>query len=104
MMREYKARVKKSNFRDDLVKFLGFDCDVSGENGEEYLWEESKKKGYDNNAEYTVDKMIGVYGESNYAIKESLKQVLQHCYYTDRFITVDEKKYFYNVCLEFNHQ
>jgi len=104
MMYEVKTRVKKSNFRNDLVKILGFDCDVSGENGIEYLWEESRKKGYDNNAEYIVDKMINVYGESDYAIKESLLEVLKHSYYTDRFLTVSEKKYFYNVYLEFNHQ
>ena len=34
------------------------DCDFSGENGPDYLWENVSKEGYDSNAEYLADTVL----------------------------------------------
>lgn len=38
---------------DELAR--NWDNDFSGENGEDYLWEDSKEEGYENNADYVFN-------------------------------------------------
>jgi hypothetical protein len=65
MSREYNlfanlVEVKKGD-REDLLSALAslsdFDCDFNGENGIEYAWEETVKKGFESNLEYLLDKV-----------------------------------------------
>ena len=48
----------KESIINALNEIASIDCDFNGENGEEYLWEEAKAKGYKSNMDYvshTVD-------------------------------------------------
>lgn len=42
----------EEEFIDELVKGLSFDCDITGQNGDEYLRDDTVKAGYDNDIKY----------------------------------------------------
>ena len=44
--------------RKALVSLCNIDDDMNGNNGDEYLWEVAKEKGYENNAEYLADLVL----------------------------------------------
>lgn len=41
-----------------LLELFDFDEDMNGNNGEEYLWDEARKSGYESNNEYLADKAV----------------------------------------------
>lgn len=41
---------------EELLEFCKFDGDLNGDNGEEYTMEEALAEGFENSAEYIVDK------------------------------------------------
>ena len=44
------------DIRNGLIALCEYDCDMNGENGEDYLWEEAA--GYESNAEYLAAQAI----------------------------------------------
>ena len=103
-MESIKERVKKKDFKAELINLLDFDCDISGENGDEYLWQEAKDRGFSTNAEYIVDDAINTYGETDDAIEHALRKVFDDSFYTVWDIHLEERIHFYIVMIGYSHQ
>lgn len=43
------------DMRNALISLCTDDCDMNGENGDEYLWDTAKERGYESNAEFLAD-------------------------------------------------
>lgn len=66
-------KMDKYNFERKLFKLLeGIDQDFVGENGEEYLLDEAKEKGFNSNLEYSISKAKEKYCD----IKEVISSVI----------------------------
>lgn len=47
----------KEGIIDALIKLSDFDADFIGDNVDEYLWDEAKEQGFENNRDYTLNKI-----------------------------------------------
>ena len=55
---EFDGSVKRTNLESIFSQLATHDEDFNGNNGEEYLWEVAKEKGFENNADYLTDKVL----------------------------------------------
>ena len=57
-----KLVLKDIKTTEDIINFLvelgSIDADFSGANGEEYLWDDARAKGYENNATYLANEVV----------------------------------------------
>lgn len=68
---------KAEDIIDALVQLGSIDADFDGTNGDEYLWDEAKKKGFTTNAAYLADYVV--FNSNANSRKYGIKA------YTDRF-------------------
>ena len=61
----------KESMKTALLELAEFDSDFNGDNGDEYLWDEAKEAGYENNAKYVTDEVLKTYDGTN--VKETVK-------------------------------
>lgn len=60
--------------KEDVVNYLKniadeYDDDFNGDNGEDYLWDEAKWKGYSNNADYCINEVMEQFEKDNDLVK-----------------------------------
>lgn len=66
--------MNESNLKEKLFEiFSTVDCDFTGENGEEYLWDEAKEQGFKSNLDYSLEKSKIKYGED---VENIIKDVI----------------------------
>ena len=79
----------KEDIKAALIALAGDDGDLLGYNGEEYLRDDAKKAGYNNNADFYADKAIKslpdyVYGSHN-KLSEAIKQFVYDWMESDQY-------------------
>lgn len=67
----------EEQFKLGFRRVLEFDCDVSGENGTEYIWKEAELTGFDSTASYLIEQYTVKYGSTLQAIVEAITEVFQ---------------------------
>ena len=93
--------INKEEIREKLIALCEDDCDMNGENGTGYLWEEAE--GYESNAEYLADYVM----KNNKNVKEMFKGFIKkwmdydYNYYSDYDLTFleEEKTYLIVACV-----
>ena len=102
-------KIKKQSDIIDLLVTLGeCDADFNGDNGEEYLWEDAEKEGYNSNAVYLADKVVTAHfsnavNEVETCVNEFIDQWTDHdTYYSDINIEIKSLGDTYAVCFAAN--
>lgn len=79
--------MNKENLKEKLFEvFSKVDADFTGENGDDYLWNEAKEKGFMSNLEYSLEEAkIKYSGDTENIIREVIKnaQTTWDGYYSD---------------------
>lgn len=82
---------KDTNLKDALFNLFNIDEDHNGNNGEEYLTEDAKEKGYKCNLDYWIDDVLlnvrGIY----YIVGQIVQEFLDNdSYYLDMSFEIQE--------------
>lgn len=68
------------NTKDDIIEYLKdvaeYDNDFSGENGEDYLWDKAREKGFESNADYCINEVMTQYEEDG-DIKKAIENFFE---------------------------
>lgn len=81
------------SLRAALYEISNFDCDFNGDNGEEYLWDSAKEKGFSTNVDYVISEVMK--NECLYdVINEFFKMWMGYDnYYEDYDFSIIEEEY-----------
>lgn len=77
--------------KEELIDFCKLDNDLSGANGEECTLDEALEEGFNNSAEYIVNKAEKIYGNSSIGklTEESLNIICKIYEEYDKFVIIE---------------
>ena len=84
------AIANKGEIEDALLKLSEFDADFSGDNGDEYLWDIAREKGFETNAEYLISTLKDVESPERKAEEFFKGWIEDDGYYQDYQYAVNE--------------